>query len=194
MRLSYTQLNTYYTCPYRYYLQYFENIPTDETEALRFGKRFHEKILEVDEEDEQIMKMQEALWANEEFKKFKNIQLEVMDTERIGGYNYYMRHDGIDGDTILEFKSAIREWKEEDFNNLIQPYLAMKIRGGRFVYFIVTKHKKPRVQVREIKFEEKEWDRLANLSESIMKDFTYKRNKAQHCYFCPFQKHCDAWF
>lgn len=203
MILSYSQLNVYSTCPYRYYCQYIMRIDSKETEALRFGKEFHDKIFSGEADNEQIYKMQKVLWENDKFKEVtKNgVSTEVPEVVKLGNYWFYVRHDALDfdGKYILEFKSAAREWKEEDFQDLIQPYLSMAINrkaGGnrKFIYFIITKHKKPRLQIKEIPFNKKEYTRIKNKAEDLMKDFFYLKNQGQHCYFCPYQKICTAWF
>jgi hypothetical protein len=52
--LSYTQLSLYERSPERYYQKYFLGEEIEETEAMAFGKRFHE-IIEHDEKTEDLI-------------------------------------------------------------------------------------------------------------------------------------------
>lgn len=201
MTISYSQLSLYSRCPYQYYCKYLEGMDIKETEAQLFGQEFHEKIFKEEDADEQTKRMQLALWESKDFQKIapQIRKLEVEEKAYVEGYNYYARYDALSDDHIIEFKTARKEWTKEDFEESLQPHLYMKIRqkSGKkwnFIYFIVTKHKKPRVQVKEIKFNNKKWKEIKDLSQAMMQDFSYNKITGQHCYYCPFQNHCEKWF
>jgi RecB family exonuclease len=72
MRLSYSSINTYETCPAKYRFQYEERLPSSPSPALSFGDslhqalyRFHSRPVPVAPSLEELHEMLDAVWVGE---------------------------------------------------------------------------------------------------------------------------------
>lgn len=199
MIISYSQLRIYQQCPFRYFCQYYRNWETPETKALTDGKEFHRKIFAPAKEEQEEMtdKMVRELWKNKYFQKLTS-EMESVEKKqigKIGDYCYMVVYDGLTPDTVVEFKTAAKEWTEEDFEESLQPHLYMKMSDrNKFVYFVVTKHAKPRLQIKTLTFDKDKWKQVEEYARHMQKDFLFEKNPGNHCYACPYQKYCPAWF
>ncbi len=199
MIISYSQLQLYNLCPYRYYCQYFLGWEVPQTEALKVGKSFHSNIFTPEqEENETSQRMLHALWNNDYFRKLAPHieETEIKKVEEVEGYNIMAYFDGITKDSVIEFKTASKEWTEDDFEETVQPTLYLKLDGGKknFIMVIVTKHKKPRIQIKEMGYEKEKWKEVKRNIKDMLQDFSFFQRSGQYCYFCPYQKYCEVWF
>lgn len=74
MRLSYSSINTYETCPQKFQFQYEDRLPTSRSPALAFGDslhqalhRFHSRPVPVAPSLEELHEMLESVWVTEGF-------------------------------------------------------------------------------------------------------------------------------
>lgn len=74
MRLSYSSINTYETCPAKYRFQYEERLPSTPSPALSFGDslhqalyRFHNRAVPVAPPLEELHEILDAVWVSEGF-------------------------------------------------------------------------------------------------------------------------------
>ena len=74
MRLSYSSINTYETCPQKFRFQYEDRLPTSTSPALAFGDslhqalhRFHNRPVPVAPSVEELQEMLESVWVREGF-------------------------------------------------------------------------------------------------------------------------------
>ena len=74
MRLSYSSINTYETCPAKYRFQYEERLPSTPSPALSFGDslhqalyRFHNRPVPVAPPLEELHEILDAVWVSEGF-------------------------------------------------------------------------------------------------------------------------------
>ncbi len=72
MRLSYSSINTYETCPAKFKFQYEDRLPSSPSPALAFGdslhralNRFHARPVPVAPSLEELQEMLEAVWVRE---------------------------------------------------------------------------------------------------------------------------------
>src|SRR5881628_2138936 len=75
MKLSYSSIQTYETCPAKYRFQYQERLPTGTSPALAFGDslhralhRFHDRPVPVAPSLEELHAMLENDWVSEGFR------------------------------------------------------------------------------------------------------------------------------
>src|SRR6266508_319204 len=75
MRLSYSSINTYETCPAKFRYKYQERLPTTTSPALAFGDslhralhRFHDRPVPVAPSLEELHEMLENEWVSEGFR------------------------------------------------------------------------------------------------------------------------------
>ncbi len=74
MRLSYSSINTYETCPQKFKFQYEDRLPTSPSPALAFGDslhqalhRFHSRPVPVAPSLEELQEMLESVWVRDGF-------------------------------------------------------------------------------------------------------------------------------
>ena len=74
MRLSYSSINTYETCPQKFRFQYEDRLPTSTSPALAFGDslhqalhRFHSRPVPVAPSADELQEMLESVWVREGF-------------------------------------------------------------------------------------------------------------------------------
>ena len=82
MRLSYSSINTYETCPAKYRFQYEERLPSAPSAALSFGDslhqalyRFHSRPVPVAPSLEELHETLEAVWVGEGFTDVSEEQM-----------------------------------------------------------------------------------------------------------------------
>jgi putative RecB family exonuclease len=82
MRLSYSSINTYETCPAKYRFQYEERLPSAPSAALSFGDslhqalhRFHSRPVPVAPSIEELHEILEAVWVGEGFADVSEEQM-----------------------------------------------------------------------------------------------------------------------
>ena len=75
MKLSYSSISTYETCPAKYKFQYEERLPTTSSPALSFGdalhrtlRRFHDRPVPVAPSLEELYEMLDAEWVDEGYR------------------------------------------------------------------------------------------------------------------------------
>ncbi len=75
MRLSYSSISTYETCPAKYKFQYEEKLPTTSSPALAFGDalhrtlhRFHDRPVPVAPSVEELHEMLDAEWVDDGYR------------------------------------------------------------------------------------------------------------------------------
>jgi putative RecB family exonuclease len=75
MRLSYSSISTYETCPAKYRFQYEERLPTGSSPALAFGDslhralyRFHDRPVPVAPSIEELHEMLEGEWSSDGYR------------------------------------------------------------------------------------------------------------------------------
>jgi RecB family exonuclease len=75
MKLSYSSISTYETCPAKYKFQYEEKLPTTTSPALSFGDalhrtlhRFHDRPVPVAPSLEELHEMLDAEWVGEGYR------------------------------------------------------------------------------------------------------------------------------
>jgi len=75
MRLSYSSINTYETCPAKYRFQYEERLPTGTSPALSFGDsihrslyRFHDRPVPVAPGLEELHEILDGEWVSEGYR------------------------------------------------------------------------------------------------------------------------------
>lgn len=75
MRLSYSSIQTYETCPAKYRFQYEERLPTSRSPALAFGDsvhralhRFHERPVPVAPSLEELLAILDDVWVSEGYR------------------------------------------------------------------------------------------------------------------------------
>jgi putative RecB family exonuclease len=75
MRLSYSSISTYETCPAKYRFQYEERLPTGSSPALSFGDslhkalyRFHDRPVPVAPSVEELHEMLEGEWSSDGYR------------------------------------------------------------------------------------------------------------------------------
>ncbi len=75
MKLSYSSISTYETCPAKYKFQYEEKLPTTSSPALAFGDalhrtlhRFHDRPVPVAPSVEELHEMLDAEWVDEGYR------------------------------------------------------------------------------------------------------------------------------
>jgi putative RecB family exonuclease len=75
VRLSYSSINTYETCPAKFKFQYEDRLPGAPSPALSFGdslhkalQRFHNRPVPVAPSVEELMEMLEGVWVSEGFR------------------------------------------------------------------------------------------------------------------------------
>jgi putative RecB family exonuclease len=74
MRLSYSSINTYETCPQKFRFQYEDRLPTSPSPALAFGDslhqalhRFHSRPVPVAPSIDELQEMLESVWVRDGF-------------------------------------------------------------------------------------------------------------------------------
>jgi len=74
MRLSYSSINTYETCPQKFRFQYEDRLPTSPSPALAFGDslhqalhRFHSRPVPVAPSADELQEMLESVWVRDGF-------------------------------------------------------------------------------------------------------------------------------
>ncbi|MEP7032518.1 MAG: PD-(D/E)XK nuclease family protein [Actinomycetota bacterium] len=74
MRLSYSSINTYETCPQKFKFQYEDRLPTSPSPALAFGDslhqalhRFHSRPVPVAPSVDELQEMLESVWVRDGF-------------------------------------------------------------------------------------------------------------------------------
>jgi putative RecB family exonuclease len=74
MRLSYSSINTYETCPQKFRFQYEDRLPTSPSPALAFGDslhqalhRFHSRPVPVAPSVDELQEMLESVWVRDGF-------------------------------------------------------------------------------------------------------------------------------
>lgn len=75
MRLSYSSIQTYETCPAKYRFQYQERLPTSRSPALAFGDsihqalhRFHDRPVPVAPSMEELLSILDQVWVSEGYR------------------------------------------------------------------------------------------------------------------------------
>ncbi|HSL15712.1 MAG TPA: PD-(D/E)XK nuclease family protein [Actinomycetota bacterium] len=75
MRLSYSSINTYETCPAKFRFQYEDRVPTAPSPALSFGDslhqalhRFHSRPVPVPPSVEELHELLDAVWVSDGFR------------------------------------------------------------------------------------------------------------------------------
>lgn len=215
MWYSATKLKKFELCPHAYYRYYLLGEQPKEKEALIFGTRFHEAISRMNEFNremfqEEHQKMVDALRANTDFQKYEISAFEqkIWARPQHGDreYPFFLILDAVARDkttgeeVVLEFKSSKTEWDDKKCeDNAIQASVYRHFSSfEKVVYFVVTKHKKPRVQcIVPETFIDKE--KIFGICDRIKEEFeyapiTYKTN-INSCFFCDYKDTtCPAWF
>ncbi|HZD78795.1 MAG TPA: PD-(D/E)XK nuclease family protein [Actinomycetota bacterium] len=82
MRLSYSSINTYETCPAKFRFQYEEHLPSGRSPALSFGDslhralhRFHDRPVPVAPPLEELHEILDAVWVSEGFRDASEEQM-----------------------------------------------------------------------------------------------------------------------
>src|SRR5436190_1663952 len=75
MKLSYSSINTYETCPAKYKFQYEDRLPTTSSPALSFGDvlhrtlfRFHDRPVPVAPSVDELLEMLDAEWSSDGYR------------------------------------------------------------------------------------------------------------------------------
>lgn len=205
MNLSNSQINLFKTCRHAYYCKYFLNIQEPYNENFRFGTEFHNSIPKLRSKEKEIDVMVKALKKHKGFMELYNRKpdYEVKHYLKLDGLPFVVIYDGLLDDTILEFKSASKIWTPEKVCNEFQPHIYLKAeheRTGkwkRFVYIIVTKDKRPRIQFIELGFDKEKWKEARSIGEQIMKEWEYKCTCESEFFcnkFCSFKNNCPKFF
>lgn len=220
MRFSASKIQLYMTCRKKFYLKYVEEIEEEESDALAFGKAFHECVPKPLEEikDKNIREMVEALNANDLYSKMKPKikEFEYKNHSELDGKNFVTILDAHGDDFTIDFKSAKSVWKEGKEKNELQPAIYTKselVRTGRmkdFYFFVVTKpedrvlksgvkHIPPKVQVIKVKNPMRNWNMIKKVTDEMEREFDFEPNAykdcKQNCYLCQYKEfNCEAWF
>jgi putative RecB family exonuclease len=100
MKLSYSSINTYETCPAKYRFQYRDKLPTSGSPALTFGDvlhrtlyRFHDRPVPVAPSMDELLEMLESEWTGDGFRDPSEEQL-YLDHARQILTGYYKENAG----------------------------------------------------------------------------------------------------
>ena len=90
MRLSYSSISTYETCPAKYRFQYDERLPTAASPALSFGdtlhrtlQRFHDRPVPVAPPLEELLEILDSEWVSDGFRDPSEEQLYVEHARQV---------------------------------------------------------------------------------------------------------------
>ena len=90
MRLSYSSISTYETCPAKYRFQYDERLPTASSPALSFGdtlhrtlQRFHDRPVPVAPPLEELLEILDSEWVSDGFRDPSEEQLYVEHARQV---------------------------------------------------------------------------------------------------------------
>ncbi len=114
MRLSYSSINTYETCPAKYWFQYEEGHPTGPSPALSFGDslhralhRFHNRPVPVAPPLEELLETLDAVWVGEGFRDISEEQTYLRHGRQVLADYHRDNADAYRIPAALEFRFTI---------------------------------------------------------------------------------------
>jgi putative RecB family exonuclease len=114
MKLSYSSINTYETCPAKYRFQYQDKMPTSGSPALSFGDilhrtlyRFHNRPVPVAPSIEELLEMLESEWTGDGFRDPSEEQLYLDHARQILSGYHRENADSFRIPAALEFRFTI---------------------------------------------------------------------------------------
>jgi putative RecB family exonuclease len=114
MKLSYSSINTYETCPAKYRFQYQDKMPTRGSPALTFGDvlhrtlhRFHDRPVPVAPSLEELLEMLESEWQGDGFRDPSEEQLYLDHARQILTGYHRENADSFRIPAALEFRFTI---------------------------------------------------------------------------------------
>jgi RecB family exonuclease len=114
MKLSYSSINTYETCPAKYRFQYEERLPTSSSPALSFGDvlhrtlhRFHNRPVPVPPSVDDLFEMLEDEWTSDGFMDESEERLYLDHARQILSEYHRVNADGFRIPAALEFRFTV---------------------------------------------------------------------------------------
>ena len=206
-------------CKRKFYFQYIEKIPVEQTKALKKGSNVHsllENIENLKEEDTEEFKIVLNFKNSDLFKKYEDV---ILNSEREKGIGIKIeagklvpcefsdekaifrgRIDLLGKDTIIDYKTG--KFKDnQDFTQLewyaIWLFLKNPDLGKIKISFLYVEHLKENSKVY---YKENLKNLIKNFLEQIKPVFAFERepknipNRTWKCDYCQFKSECDKDF
>jgi putative RecB family exonuclease len=114
MRLSYSSISTYETCPAKYRFQYEDRLPTGSSPALSFGDslhralyRFHDRPVPVAPTLDELLEMLEAGWTSDGYRDTSEEQLYLEHGRQVLSEYHRANADAFRIPAALEFRFTV---------------------------------------------------------------------------------------